>query len=177
MNIRELFSTEELQRKPLQTTLLNKGAIITSDRKLLSKSGKIIQVEMNSRKMPDGTYQSTLRDISDRQKMLSIISQSEQFLKETQQIAQLGTYILDITIGKWSSSNILDSIFGIPFDYDKSISGWVTIIHPEWQQIMNDYFYNQVIGLRKQFNKESLLSGKNKKEPGQLLLTNPDGYL
>src|ERR1035437_945830 len=164
MNIMELFSSDELLNKPLRIDLLDKGEIITTERELLSKSGNKCIVEMNSRKMPEGTYQSTFRDISERQKMLSIISESEQFLKETQQIAQLGTYTLDITTGIWSSSEILDTIFGITFDYDKSVQGWVTIIHPEWQEIMNNYLLKDVIRLRRQFNKEYKIIRFNDKQ-------------
>ena len=103
----------------------------------------------------------TFNDISDRKKTEEELVINEQYLKETQEIAQLGTYTLDITTGIWSSSEILDVIFGIPKDYDKSIGGWVSIIHPDWQQTMNDYFAQEVIGKKEQFNKQYKIIRQN----------------
>jgi PAS domain S-box-containing protein len=96
----------------------------------------------------------TFNNITERKKAEEALFQNELYLKETQQIAQLGTYTLDITTGIWTSSEILDEIFGIPKDFDKSIGGWVSIIHPDWQQIMNDYFAQEVVGKKMPFNKE-----------------------
>ncbi len=82
------------------------------------------------------------------------MAENLKFLKDTQKIAHLGNYILNVQSGYWSSSEILDDIFGIESDFDKSVQGWVSIIHPEWQTIMNDYFANEVIGNKQKFDKE-----------------------
>jgi len=103
----------------------------------------------------------TFNNITERKKAEEALFQNEQYLKETQQIAQLGTYTLDITTGIWTSSEILDEIFGIPKDFDKSIGGWVSIIHPDWQKIMNDYFAEEVIGKKIPFDKEYKIVRKN----------------
>lgn len=81
------------------------------------------------------------------------LRESEQFLKETQVIAQLGAYIMYIPSGKWVSSEVLDQIFGVDADFDKSIEGWLSIIHPDWQQIMKDYFFKEVLGNKTSFDK------------------------
>jgi PAS domain S-box-containing protein len=79
---------------------------------------------------------------------------SEKFLLEVQKITRLGTYILDIETGIWKSSEILDSIFGIDDTYEKTVEGWAAVIHPDWQQIMVDYFVNHVLGTSGRFDKE-----------------------
>jgi len=79
---------------------------------------------------------------------------NERFLKETQIISKLGTYTFDIKLNRWSSSEVLDSIFGIKSDFDKSFSGWESVIHPEWQTSMNDYVINYVINGRNKFDKK-----------------------
>lgn len=82
------------------------------------------------------------------------LRESELFLKETQVIAQLGAYIMDIPSGKWVSSEVLDHIFGVEADFDKSFESWLSIIHPDWQKIMSDYFLHEVLSNKTNFDKE-----------------------
>jgi len=104
------------------------------------------------------------RDITIRKKAEEALKKSESFLKETQVIAQLGTYSLDIPSHTWTSSEILDSIFGIRADADKSFDGWVSYIHPEWQSIMNDYVINHVIGEKNKFDKRYKIIRRDNQE-------------
>ena len=105
------------------------------------------------------------RNITSRKLAEEALNESGRFLKETQIIGQLGTYTLDITSGRWVSSDILDSIFGIDADYDKSVEGWESLIHPDWQKIMADYFIKEVIGEKVKFNKEyKIVRMKDKSE-------------
>ena len=56
---------------------------------------------------------SITRDITESKLLEKKLTNNEQLLKETQQIAGLGTYVLDISENRWTSSEVLDSIFGI----------------------------------------------------------------
>ncbi len=100
-------------------------------------------------------------DLTERRRTEEALRQSESFLKETQIIARLGTYTFDIVADRWDSSEVLDSIFGIDADFDKSLAGWNSIIHPEWQKIMADYFIQQVIGNKTEFDKEYKIIRRN----------------
>lgn len=66
MNMTDLFSAEMLDEKPLKYDQLRNGEILKTERDLICKDGKVINVEMNSRMMPDGTFQSFFRDITER---------------------------------------------------------------------------------------------------------------
>jgi PAS domain S-box-containing protein len=101
------------------------------------------------------------RDISERKQAEEILGDSERFLKETQLIAQLGTYTLDIPTGKWESSGILNDIFGIEPNYEKNVENWENIVHPEWREIMSTYFREEVIGKKQRFDKEYKIVRKN----------------
>lgn len=93
-------------------------------------------------------------DITPRYEIEKSLSDSENFLKDTQTIARLGTYYLDIPAGAWKSSEILDEIFGIGTGFIRSIEGWITILHPDYKEYMADYFLKEVIGRKQNFNKE-----------------------
>ncbi len=75
-------------------------------------------------------------------------------LEESQRIANLGTYVLDIGTGLWKSSDILDGLFGINGLYPHTVEGWKALIHPDDQPMMLDYFKNEVLGQGKTFDKE-----------------------
>jgi PAS domain S-box-containing protein len=66
MNMKDLFSEETLKDKPLKYNLTTQGEIVKTERELICKDGNHIIAEVNSRKMPDGTYQSFFRDITER---------------------------------------------------------------------------------------------------------------
>lgn len=82
------------------------------------------------------------------------LRESEKFLTETQIIANLGTYSFDIVNNHWICSDLQNEIFGIDEDFDRSLDGWTSIIHPDWQQMMKDYFIREVIGRKVRFDKE-----------------------
>jgi len=94
------------------------------------------------------------RFIAERQQVEKALKESEYFLRESQAVARLGSYVLDIPTGIWKSSAVLDEIFGIDEHYERSVKGWTLLAHPEWQQVMADYFVNHVLGQRARFDKD-----------------------
>ena len=92
--------------------------------------------------------------IAERKRTEEALQASEAWLKESQRISRLGSYVLNFKTGKWSSSEVLDEIFGIDASYPRSIAGWLELIHPEDRQFMKDYFENEVVGKRKPFDRE-----------------------
>lgn len=79
---------------------------------------------------------------------------NEEMLNESQIIAGLGTYTLDIPTMLWVSSEVLDKLFGINKFYVRSVEGWVGLIHPDDRKMMQDYFSNEILGKAKPFDKE-----------------------
>lgn len=99
-------------------------------------------------------YVGTITDITERKKIEEKQQEIQDFLNETQTIANLGTYSLDIDSGIWTSSDILNNIFGIDKAFVKSIESWTGIIHPGWRKMMLDYFTDEVVGNKIKFDKE-----------------------
>lgn len=91
------------------------------------------------------------------------LRESERFLMETQKIAGLGTYTLDILSTNWTSSVVLDEIFGIDESFDKTTEGWFTFIHPGFRETMTQYWTNEVLGKNIRFDKEYMIIRQNDK--------------
>jgi len=94
------------------------------------------------------------QNVTERKRSVEALRESENFLRESQIIAGLGSYVLDIPNGLWKSSAVLDQVFGIDQAYQRSVEGWVALIHPDDRQQMSDYFANEVLGKGVRFDRE-----------------------
>jgi PAS domain S-box-containing protein len=114
MNLGELFTEKERQRSPLRYELLNQGKTVKTERLLSRKDGSTVPIEMNSKMLPDGTYHSFFRDMSERKQAEEILRVSE---KKFSQIFHLSPDAIALT-------RISDGMF---IDVNQAycdISGW-----------------------------------------------------
>ncbi len=78
MNMIQLFPPDVQERKPLRYEQLKSGESIKSTRIIETRSKQRVHVEMSSRAMPDGTYQSFMRDITARVRAQHDLRNSEE---------------------------------------------------------------------------------------------------
>lgn len=106
--------------------------------------------------LPDGrrTAMSVAFDVTERKRVELALQESEFFFKESQKAAAIGSYKTDFVSGQWKSSEVLDTIFGIDGSYEKTVPGWLNLIHPEDREMMNRYLQEEVIGRRQRFARE-----------------------
>ena len=108
---------------------------------------------------------ATFADITKIKKVEDLIKQNTELLQESQRVARLGHYVLDITLGLWQSSPMLDKIFGIDENFDRSINGWIKLIHPDFKQEMGVYLQEYIIEQGNRFDKEyKIIRSDDKKE-------------
>ena len=50
--------------------------------------------------------------------------------RESQKLARLGHYSLNILTGQWESSDNLNKVLGIDWNYQTDFLGWENLIHP-----------------------------------------------
>lgn len=82
------------------------------------------------------------------------IKENEFFFTELQKAAFIGVYKADFVNDVWESSEVLDRIFGINLNYDKSIEGWLRLVYPDDREMMKDYLYDYVFTKHSHFDKE-----------------------
>ncbi|MCJ7802365.1 MAG: EAL domain-containing protein [Candidatus Marinimicrobia bacterium] len=100
-------------------------------------------------------------DITERIQVEEALYESEQFLRETQNIAGLGSYTLNFRTGKWTSSEILDQLFGIDTNYERSTVGGDAIIHPDDRIKVDYYLKNEVLIKGQSFDQEYRIIRQN----------------
>jgi PAS domain S-box-containing protein len=137
--------------------LFEHPAIQTFETRHRRKDGTVFDVEVTGcPTMLDGhwvLYEAS-RDITKRRRVGETLRESMETLKEAQTIGSVGSYVTDILAGAWTSSDVMDGIFGIGMNYDRTVAGWAALIHPDDRAMMAAYFQDEVIGEGKPFNKE-----------------------
>lgn len=96
----------------------------------------------------------TAQDITERKIIELKLKESEAILRQSQHIAAIGHYVLDIESGFWTSSELLNKIFGIDVSHTKDLQGWLKLVHPEHRDEMLAYFQNHVLRDLNPFDRE-----------------------
>jgi PAS domain S-box-containing protein len=93
-------------------------------------------------------------DITEQKNSEKLLRDREFWLTESQRVGRVGSYILDIATLVWSSSDVLDDLFGIGKEYLRDLDGWNRIVHPDDRKMMLDYVEHHVIKGKNFFEKE-----------------------
>lgn len=104
----------------------------------------------------DGEYMllSIIHDVTGRVIAEQTLRESAESLLEAQRIAGIGSYDLDITAGIWTSSEVMDEIFGIGKEYPHTVVGWTALIPPDDRAMMAAYLAEEVLGKGQPFDRE-----------------------
>lgn len=86
-------------------------------------------------------------------KYMAALQASKESLDEAQHIACLGRSTYDLRTDQWTSSDILDDIFGIGPDYQRDVNGWLELVAIESRQEMQAYL-NKTIEQKLPFEHE-----------------------
>lgn len=131
MNMRQLFSSSELNMKPLRYDLLDKGEVVTAEREIIRKDGSTVVVEMTSRKMPDGTYQSFMRDISERKVAENAIKESEHLYRTVFENTGTSTIIIDEDTTIIRANSEWEILSGYTREEMEGKMSWTQFVVPE----------------------------------------------
>jgi PAS domain S-box-containing protein len=142
--------------KHLEETL--RGEIsVAHDMPVKRKDGSIFFADISATAvLIDGRthFIGVFRDVTERKKVGDALRASEAMLRQSQRVAGIGHYTYDTAGGTWSSSEMLDCIFGIRPDHEKTTESWLQIVHPDQRREMMEYLRNHVLRDHLPFNKE-----------------------
>jgi len=135
------------------------GAVQGYQCRFKRKDGTTVWVSVNSRIVftTDGQapfHEGFLTDITDHKRAEQSLREIAESLEEAQRIGGLGSYVLDLAAGVWTSSDALDELFGIDKDYARTVSGWLAFIHSDDRMMMAAYVAEVISGEVTQFDKE-----------------------
>ncbi|MBN1253116.1 MAG: PAS domain S-box protein [Bacteroidales bacterium] len=153
-----------------------------------TKSGRLIVCEWYNTPLIDSSgnligIASLVQDITEQKEMQDELVESKFILSESQRVGGIGSYTFDFESNKWTSSNVLNEILGIPSNYDKNAENIIELVHEEDKEMMLRYFSKNVIENHEFFNKEFRVTRFNTKETrwvhciGELNLDENDNLL
>ncbi len=90
-----------------------------------------------------------------RQRRADALSKaSQKSLENAQILAGMGSYDLDFGSQRWECSAGLDQLFGISADYERTVSGWVALVHPDDRDMAEKHLRGHVVDQRQSFSLE-----------------------
>lgn len=101
---------------------------------------------------PGGTV-LVLQDVTEQRHYEQVLADSDRLLSETQRIAQLGSYVLDLAKDRWSCSATLGEILGLEEETPMSLLGHYEIVHPDFRQQFIESYFASIVNA-KQFQME-----------------------
>ena len=124
----------------------------------ITKSGKTILCRWTNTPLRgnDGKIFGVLsmaEDITKYTKAEEALRASERMLRESQSIAGVGSYFLDISKKKWTSSSVLDDVLGVKAQPEHLLTEWGALVHPDWRAGTWDYL-KEVVGKHERFDRE-----------------------
>jgi PAS domain S-box-containing protein len=114
--MKDLFDERELLKNPLRYDMLNNGVILKNERHIKCKNGDVLIVEMISRKMPDGTYQSFFRDITERAKAQERLIETETIFSHFLTNSPVYVFFKDEDIRAIYLSKNYENMLGMPIE-------------------------------------------------------------
>lgn len=126
---------------------------------LVCRDGSLLPVVLSATAVRDGAgafvmSRSTMIVDTLRRAAVRELAENEGILRQVQALAGLGSYRLDARTGTWTSSSVLDRIFGIGPSFPRDVEGWLSLVHPADREEMRAYFRDEVLGRGRRFDRD-----------------------
>ena len=98
-------------------------------------------------------FTNIMRDLTDIVVSKNLLLNTNDLLKQSKVIAGYGSYYIDLLINKWSSCDVLDKMFGIDCNYNRTLQGWYDIVYQDDKDMLSSYA-NETLKMKLPFDKE-----------------------
>jgi len=139
------FAQESMSKTPFRFDQLQKGETVISEREMVKPDGSLITIEMRTKMMPDKTYQSFFRDITERKRVEERLASNYALLRLAGETAKFGGWEFNVSNNhvKWSDETAI--IHEMPAGFSPSFSEGINYYAPEWQGVMSKVLYDCAI--------------------------------
>lgn len=152
------FQREELQGMPsvlrwadprerdaMVRELLAAGHVAEMECRMVNRKGKVRTCLTSLRLYRDaGILEGSITDVTEKKRAEEALRDSERALREAQALGRMGSYVYDFPSDAWSSSEVLDGIFGIDATYVRNFEGWLELVDVAQREEMAAYFQRLV---------------------------------
>ncbi|MDP4160724.1 MAG: transporter substrate-binding domain-containing protein [Bacillota bacterium] len=127
----------------------------------LEESNEMLEEEIVKREKFEEDIRKLNEELEDKiklrtmqlDKLNTVLEQHIALLRESQKVARLGSFFMDLKTREWKGSPELDEIHGIDTTYPHTMEGWLGIIHPDWRTRFSNYL-SQVETTQQRFDYE-----------------------
>lgn len=132
----------------LETRVIERTAQLEELNSELEESNAQLEEEIVKREEVEEEIRKLNTELEDKVEMRTsqldelnaVLEQQNTLLSESQKVARLGSYVMDLQTKEWQCSPELHEIFGIDATYPHTLEGWLGIVHPDWRAQFSDYF-------------------------------------
>lgn len=131
MHVSDLFDPESLTASPLRFDQLMKGETVMNERLLLRSDKSVVPIEMRTKMMPDGSYQSIHRDISSRKRAEQELRESKEKVQSIFRVAPVG---IGLTVNRvlMEVNDYLCTLLG--YEREELINKSAEILYPSFEE-------------------------------------------
>jgi two-component system CheB/CheR fusion protein len=87
-----------------------------------------------------------IEDVSERKQRERELEEALRVVNASQRAARIGTFVIDVQTGRWTSSLVLDELFGIDGHFRRTAEGWRALVHPEDRDEMKTHLKSAMRG-------------------------------
>jgi two-component system, cell cycle sensor histidine kinase and response regulator CckA len=155
-HVLDFFFPEDVQEMQARLERRRSGQSERYQQRIRRSDGNCVWAQVSARAVMDAdrTYVGAIvviTDITASKEAYAALRRSEFWLRQSQRIARLGSYVFDIVADTWTSSETLDEIFGIGSDYVRSAEGWLNLVHPDERDNLRIYLTREVLRRHRPF--------------------------
>ncbi len=138
--------------------MLSQGESYSAEVEMKRKDGSLFWASLVGKSVdPQNQSEGSiwiLHDITESKHVMEQLLETSEQLLEAQRIARLGSYSFDVATDRFTTSEVLDELFGIlNSGITKNVACWLQLVHPQDRAEIQRYFNDEVLKGKSAFDR------------------------